>query len=82
MARTRHRPLPRGRLGTPAALLFCGAVLVGLLVLCPQPAAAVLIALAAVPLIVAYPFMKRVTWWPQAFLGVTFNWGVLVGYAR
>ena len=41
-----------------------------------------LISLAAVPLIVAYPFMKRITWWPQAFLGVTFNWGILVGYAQ
>src|SRR3546814_10320979 len=33
------------------------------------------------PLVLAYPLMKRVTWWPQAFLGLTFNWGALVGWA-
>jgi 4-hydroxybenzoate polyprenyl transferase len=36
---------------------------------------------ASLPLIAIYPFMKRVTWWPQAFLGITFNWGALVGWA-
>ena len=43
--------------------------------------AGVLGRLASVPLIVVYPFMKRITYWPQAFLGITFNWGALVGYA-
>ncbi len=38
-------------------------------------------ALASVPLIVIYPLMKRITWWPQAFLGITFNWGALTGWA-
>jgi 4-hydroxybenzoate polyprenyltransferase len=33
------------------------------------------------PLVIAYPFMKRITWWPQAFLGLTFNWGALVGWS-
>ncbi|MBF96218.1 MAG: 4-hydroxybenzoate octaprenyltransferase [Pelagibacterales bacterium] len=36
--------------------------------------------LIALPLIVSYPFMKRITWWPQLWLGINFNWGVFVGY--
>ena len=55
--------------------------LVGLLVLTALNLPAVLVAFASVPLIVIYPFMKRITYWPQAFLGITFNWGALVGYA-
>ena len=82
VARTRNRPLAAGRLGAAEALLFAGLqCLVGFLVLLYLNRAAALIALASVPLIIAYPFMKRVTYWPQAFLGVTFNWGALVGYA-
>src|SRR5690606_31544616 len=45
------------------------------------PPVAIAIGFASLPLIVIYPFMKRITWWPQAFLGITFNWGILVGYA-
>ena len=83
VARTRNRPLASGRLGTFEALAWTGAqMLVGLVVLFFLNRPAVLIALASLPLIVAYPFMKRITWWPQAFLGVTFNWGILVGYAQ
>jgi len=82
VARTRNRPLASGRLGTREALLFIAAqCLVGLLVLTALNWSAILIAFASVPLIVIYPFMKRITYWPQAFLGITFNWGVLVGYA-
>ena len=81
--RTRNRPLAAGRVGTREALLFVAAqCLVGLLVLNALDWTAVLVALASVPLIVIYPFMKRVTWWPQAFLGITFNWGILVGSAQ
>jgi 4-hydroxybenzoate polyprenyltransferase len=82
VARTRNRPLASGRLGAREALLFIAAqCLVGLLVLTALNWAAVLIAFASMPLIVIYPFMKRITYWPQAFLGITFNWGALVGYA-
>lgn len=82
VARTRNRPLAAGRLGARAALLFVAAQsLVGALVLLALNPPAALIAVASLPLIVAYPFMKRVTYWPQAFLGITFNWGALVGYA-
>jgi 4-hydroxybenzoate polyprenyltransferase len=82
VARTRGRPLAAGRVSTRAALLFVAAQsMVGLLVLLALDTTAALVALASLPLILAYPFMKRVTHWPQAFLGVTFNWGALVGYA-
>ncbi len=79
--RTRNRPLAAGRIPIPMAVLFFLAQsAIGLLVLAALDSAARWTALASVPLIFIYPFMKRVTWWPQAFLGVTFNWGALVGY--
>jgi 4-hydroxybenzoate polyprenyltransferase len=79
--RTRHRPLASGRLSMNQALLFLGAqLLVGLIVLVQLNGAAILVALAAMPLVVAYPWMKRITWWPQLFLGMTFKWGALVGW--
>ena len=79
--RTRNRPLASGALTLPQALLFLGVqLLVGLAVLVQLNLNAAIMALAAMPLIVIYPWMKRVTWWPQLFLGVTFNWGALVGW--
>lgn len=80
--RTRNRPLASGRLSVTQALIFLALQLaIGLVVLLLIPRAAQIVALASVPLIVIYPFMKRITYWPQAFLGITFNWGVLVGCA-
>jgi 4-hydroxybenzoate polyprenyltransferase len=80
--RTRQRPLASGRLGAPQALAFLALQsLVGLLVLLAFNRFAIGLALASLPLIVIYPLMKRITWWPQAFLGITFNWGALVGWA-
>jgi 4-hydroxybenzoate polyprenyltransferase len=78
--RTRARPLASGALSMRQAALFTLAqAAVGGLVLLFLPLDAVLVAVLAIPMIVIYPFMKRITWWPQAFLGLTFNWGVLVG---
>jgi 4-hydroxybenzoate polyprenyltransferase len=80
--RTRNRPLASGRLRIPQALVFLALqLLVGLAVLTAFNPFAIALAFASVPLIVTYPLMKRVTWWPQAFLGITFNWGALVGWA-
>lgn len=82
VARTADRPLPAGTVTPRAAWGFLAAqCLVGLLVLLALPRAAQLTALAAIPLVAAYPFMKRITWFPQAWLGLTFNWGALVGFA-
>jgi 4-hydroxybenzoate polyprenyltransferase len=78
--RTRQRPLAAGAIGMCSAALFTLVqTAIGGLVLMFLPWQAALVAVAALPLVVIYPFMKRITWWPQAFLGLTFNWGVLVG---
>lgn len=79
--RTRNRPLAAGRIGVPGAVsFFLAQSAVGLWVLSQLPVEAAAVALASVPFIFLYPFMKRITWWPQAFLGITFNWGALVGW--
>ena len=80
--RTRHRPLASGQLTTGQALAFLALqLLVGLLVLLSFNRFTILLGFASMPLVIAYPFMKRITWWPQAFLGLTFNWGALVGWS-
>ena len=79
--RTRLRPLPSRRASVRAAWgLVVGLSLIGLLVLLTLPRAAQLVALASLALVAAYPFMKRITWWPQAWLGLVFSWGALVGW--
>lgn len=80
--RTKNRPLASGAIPVEHAfiLLFVLA-LAALLVVAFLPAVVVGLALLALPMIVIYPWMKRLTWWPQLFLGVTFNLGVLIGWA-
>lgn len=81
VARTAGRPLPSGQVSVRNAWLWLGGQLfVGFLVWLFLPWDAKLVALLALPLVGAYPLMKRITWWPQAWLGLTFNWGVLVAY--
>lgn len=82
VARTRSRPVAAGVISVPAALAFAVALsLLGLLVLLQLGRTAQLVALASILLVALYPLMKRITWWPQAWLGLTFNWGMLVGWA-
>lgn len=82
VARTRARPLASGALTVRAALATAVLLsLMGLVVLLQLRPLAQLVAVASLALVAAYPFMKRITWWPQAWLGLTFNWGALVGYA-
>lgn len=82
VARTRNRPLAAGTISLAGAWMFlfllCGS---GLLILVQLDIAAIALGLMSVGLIALYPFMKRITWWPQLFLGLTFNWGALMGYA-
>ena len=79
--RTRLRPLASGRVSLRAAwALTIGLCLVGLAVLLQLNRTAQLVALASLALVAAYPFMKRITWWPQAWLGLVFSWGALVGW--
>jgi len=82
VARTRSRPLPSGQvsLGQAWAWLFMQC-LIGLAVLLMLNPVAQIVALGSVVLVAGYPFMKRITWWPQAWLGLTFNWGALVGWS-
>ena len=79
--RTRSRPLVSGRISVGAAWALVVALsLIGLGVLLMLPRAAQLAALPSVALVAAYPYMKRITWWPQAWLGLVFSWGALVGW--
>lgn len=81
VARTAIRPLPSGLVGLKAAwgwLLTLAAV--GLIVLLQLRWEAQLVALGSLGLVAAYPFMKRITWWPQIWLGLVFSWGALVGW--
>jgi 4-hydroxybenzoate polyprenyltransferase len=80
--RTRLRPLPSGAVSLRAAWTWLFAqCLVGLIVLAALPLLAQIVAVLAIPLVALYPLMKRITWWPQAWLGVVFSWGALVGGA-
>ncbi|HEX2816509.1 MAG TPA: UbiA family prenyltransferase [Phenylobacterium sp.] len=82
VARTAMRPIPAGQISVRQAwafVVFCCAASFGILITLP-PTAVLLGALSLV-LVAAYPFMKRITWWPQAWLGLTFNWGALLGFA-
>ncbi|MEL7487245.1 MAG: 4-hydroxybenzoate octaprenyltransferase [Pseudomonadota bacterium] len=82
VARTAQRPLPAGDLSIAQAWTTLIALcLIGLAVLLQFNRFTIVIGLASLMLVAAYPFMKRITWWPQAWLGLTFNWGALVGYA-
>ena len=82
VARTRHRPLPSGAVSLPQAVLFLVAQLaVGAAVLFSLNRLTILLGIAVLVLVGTYPFMKRITWWPQVFLGLNFNWGALVGWA-
>jgi 4-hydroxybenzoate polyprenyltransferase len=79
--RTRLRPLASRRVSARNAwLLAIGLSLIGLIVLFQLPRTAQGIALISLFPVAAYPFMKRVTWWPQAWLGLVFSWGALVGW--
>jgi len=80
--RTRQRPLASGRLGVTQALVFLALqLLIGFLVLLTFNRFTIGLAFAVMPLVLVYPLMKRITWWPQATLGLTFNWGALVGWS-
>jgi 4-hydroxybenzoate polyprenyltransferase len=81
VARTAQRPVASGRVSTRAAWLWLGALcLVGLVVLFQLRPLAQAVALGSLLLVAAYPFMKRITWWPQAWLGLVFTWGAPVGW--
>jgi 4-hydroxybenzoate polyprenyltransferase len=80
--RTRARPIPSGQVSVAQALVFLALLLViGLGVLITLNRASILLGIASLFLVASYPFMKRITDWPQFVLGLAFNWGALMGWA-
>jgi 4-hydroxybenzoate polyprenyltransferase len=80
--RTRSRPIPAGQVSVRAAMVFLVAqALVGLAVLLQFNRFAVATGIASLIIVAIYPFMKRITWWPQIVLGLAFSWGALMGFA-
>jgi len=83
VARTRSRPLASGAVSLKAAWIWLASLcLVGLVVLLQLRLPAAIVAVASLALVAAYPFMKRITWWPQAWLGLVFSWAALTGWAQ
>jgi 4-hydroxybenzoate polyprenyltransferase len=82
VARTANRPIPAGEISVRQAWIFVAACCaVSFLILLSLGGLAIWLGVGSLALVAAYPFMKRITWWPQAWLGLTFNWGALLGYA-
>ena len=82
VARTRERPIPSGQVTVLQALILLAALLtVGLAILLTFNRLTIWLGVFSLLLIAVYPLMKRVTWWPQAFLGITFNWGAVMGWS-
>lgn len=82
VARTRSRPIPSGQVSLRGAYLWLAAqLLAGLAVLLTLNAAAFWLGVSSLALVAVYPFAKRFTWWPQVFLGLAFNWGILLAFA-
>src|SRR5437762_8705907 len=80
--RTRSRPIPAGQVSVPQAAAFLVAqALVGLAVLLQFNRFAIMTGIASLVIVAVYPFMKRITWWPQIVLGLAFSWGALMGFA-
>ena len=79
--RTKNRPLAAKKISSKEALIFLATQLsAGFLILIQFNLLTILIGLLSILPITIYPLMKRITWWPQLFLGVTFNWGAIIGW--
>jgi 4-hydroxybenzoate polyprenyltransferase len=80
--RTRSRPLPAGQVSVTQAVAFLVLLaLIGLAVLLQFNRFAIMTGIASLLIVAIYPFMKRITWWPQVVLGLAFSWGALMGFA-
>src|ERR1700732_4411150 len=80
--RTRSRPIPAGQVSVARAFAFLVVqALIGLAVLVQFNRFAIATGIASLVIVAVYPFMKRITWWPQIVLGLAFSWGALVGFA-
>ena len=82
VGRTKTRPLASGEISVRQALIFLAVLLaLSLFILLLLPGLAIVLGIISLLPVIAYPKMKRITWWPQLFLGFTFNWGALLGWA-
>ena len=82
VARTKQRPIPSGRVSVGQALVFLAAqCLLGLLILVQFNTYTIILGISSLAIVAIYPFMKRITYWPQLVLGLAFNWGALVGWS-
>jgi 4-hydroxybenzoate polyprenyltransferase len=80
--RTRSRPIPAGQVSVKQAAVFLVVqALIGLAVLLQFNRFAIMTGIASLLIVAVYPFMKRITWWPQIVLGLAFSWGALMGFA-
>jgi 4-hydroxybenzoate polyprenyltransferase len=80
--RTRSRPIPAGQVSVPQAFAFLVLqALIGLAILLQFNRFAIMTGIASLIIVAVYPFMKRITWWPQVVLGLAFSWGALMGFA-
>ena len=79
--RTRSRPIPSGQVSvTQAALFLVAQALIGLIVLLSFNGFTIALGIASLAIVAVYPFMKRITYWPQIVLGLAFSWGALMGW--
>ena len=79
--RTRERPIASGKISVPKAFIYLVFLcLVALLILLQFNWFTIILGLSSMTLVFTYPFMKRITYWPQLFLGLTFNWGIIMGW--
>ncbi|HWQ87576.1 UbiA family prenyltransferase [Brevundimonas sp.] len=82
VARTASRPVASGEIAVNQAGVFVVVCsFISLQILLAMNWTTVMLGIGSLALVAAYPFMKRITWWPQAWLGLTFNWGALMGFA-
>lgn len=82
VARTANRPIPAGLVSVRQALAFAGLLgLLGLVILLQFNRFAIGVGVLSLAIVLIYPYMKRFTYWPQVFLGLSFNWGALLGWA-
>ena len=79
--RTKNRPIASGKVSLKLGFIYVSVLcLIALLVLLQFNKLTIILALASMPLAFSYPYMKRFTYWPQLFLGITFNYGLLLGW--
>ena len=79
--RTKGRPIASGKISVRLGIVYSAILcLIALIVLLQFNTLTIILAMCSMPLAFAYPFMKRITYWPQLFLGITFNYGIVLGW--